>query len=108
MIGTGGTVVALCALQKGISLSALAPEKINGFSLSIFEIEACLEKMLPLTTAQRIERLGLDQGRSQILLAGAAVVSRLLRYLNAGELLVSMSDLLEGALLALLEGEQYG
>ncbi|EFK06566.1 Ppx/GppA phosphatase family protein [delta proteobacterium NaphS2] len=108
VIGTGGTVAALYALQKGTSLSALAPEKINGFSLSLFEIEACLEKMRPLTTAQRIERLGLDQGRAQILLAGTAVVSRLLQYLNAGALLVSMNDLLEGALLALLEGEQYG
>ena len=108
VIGTGGTVAALYALQKGISLSALVPEKINGFSLSLFEIEACVEKMRPLTTAQRIERLGLDQGRAQVLLAGAAVVSKLLRYLNAGELLVSMSDLLEGALLGLLEGEQYG
>ena len=108
VIGTGGTVAALYALTKGISLSDLVPEKINGFSLSLLEIEACVEKMRPLTTAQRIERLGLDQGRAQVLLAGAAVVSRLLRYLNTRELLVSMSDLLEGALLALLEGEIYG
>lgn len=108
VIGTGGTVAALYALQNGISLSALVPEKINGFSLSLFEIESCLEKMRRLTTAQRIEHLGLDQGRAQVLVAGAAVVSRLLRYLNAGEVLVSMSDLLEGALMALLEGEQHG
>ena len=37
-----------------------------------------------------------------------AVVARLLRHLKVSELLVSMSDLLEGALMDFLEGEQHG
>jgi len=37
-----------------------------------------------------------------------AVVAGLLRHLNTSELLVSMSDLLEGALMDFFEGEQHG
>jgi exopolyphosphatase / guanosine-5'-triphosphate,3'-diphosphate pyrophosphatase len=108
VIGTGGTVVALCAMQNDILLNEIVPERINGLKLTLFQIESCLEKMRPLTVARRIERLGLDSGRSQVMVAGAVVVARLLRHLNAEALSVSMSDLLEGALMDFLEGEQHG
>ena len=108
VIGTGGTVVTLCAMQNGVSLSKIVPERINGLKLTLFQIESYLEKMRRMTTVQRTERLGLDSGRSQVMVAGAVVVARLLRHLNAGGLTVSMSDLLEGALMNFLEGEQHG
>jgi exopolyphosphatase / guanosine-5'-triphosphate,3'-diphosphate pyrophosphatase len=108
VIGTGGTVAALCALQNGISQHAIVPERINGLALGLFEVESSLEKMRRLTTAQRIERLGLDSGRARVLVAGSAVVARLLRYLKVNELQVSMSDLLEGAVMEFLEGERHG
>jgi len=108
VIGTGGTVAALCALQNDISQNDIVPEKMNGLALALFEVETCLGKMRRLTTARRIERLGLDSGRATIMVAGTAVVARLLRHLKVSELLVSMSDLLEGALMDFLEGEQHG
>ncbi len=108
VIGTGGTVAALCALQNRIPQHAIVPEKINGLVLRRFEVESCLAKMRRLTTAQRIERLGLDLGRARVLVAGSAVVARLLRYLKVSEFRVSVSDLLEGALLQFLEGERHG
>jgi len=107
VIGTGGTVVALCAMENDILLNEIVPERINGLKLTLFQIESCLEKMRRLTIARRIER-GLDSGRSQVMVAGAAVVAQLLRYLNVRELTVSMSDLLEGALMDFIEGEQHG
>ena len=108
VIGTGGTVVALCAMHNGISPNAVVPEKINGLVLTLSQVESCLEKMCRLTTVERIERLGLDSGRARVLVAGATVVARLFRQLKVSELLVSMSDLLEGALMDFLEGEQHG
>ena len=108
VIGTGGTVAALCAMHNGFSQNAVVPEKINGLVLSLSQVEACLEKMCRLTIVRRIERLGLDSGRARVIVAGAAVVARLLRHLKVSELLVSMSDLLEGALMDFLEGEQHG
>lgn len=108
VIGTGGTVAALCAMQNDILTKEIVPGRINGLRLTLFQVESCLEKMRHLTIAQRIERLGLDSGRSQVMVAGTAVVARLLRHLKAGRLTVSMSDLLEGALMDFLEGEKNG
>ena len=61
-----------------------------------------------LAIVRRIERFGLDSGRARVIVAGAAVVARLLRHLKVSELVVSMSDLLEGAVMDFLEGEQHG
>ncbi len=108
VIGTGGTVAALCAMQNGILLNGMVPDKMNGLSLERFQVVSCLEKMRPLTSAQRIERLGLDRGRATVMVAGTMVVERLLRHLKADRLLMSMSDLLEGALTDFFEGEKNG
>ena len=108
VVGTGGTITALCAMHNGILLNAIAPDRINGLKLTLFQIESCLDKMRRLTKVQRVKRLGLDSGRAQVMVAGAAVVAQILRHLGANELTVSMSDLLEGALMDFFEGEQYG
>lgn len=108
VIGTGGTITALCAMHNGILLEAIAPERINGLKLTLFQIELCLNKMRCLTIAQRMEHLGLDSGRAQVMVAGAAVAAEILRHSSASELVVSMSDLLEGALMDFFEGEQHG
>ncbi len=108
VIGTGGTVTALYAMHNGIPHHAIVPENINGRVLGRSGIQAALDGMRRLTTAQRIERLGLDSGRAQVMVAGALAVTGLLRHLKAREITVSMSDLLEGVLTDYLEGEQYG
>ena len=82
--------------RKSLKKSGLRIQAISG------------ERKVFLTGARRTERLGLDSGRSQVMVAGAVGVARLLRHLNAGELTVSISDLLEGALMDFLEGEQHG
>ncbi len=106
VIGTGGTVAALCALKNGISQDAIVPENINGLPLALTDVMSLLEKLSRLTVAERMDRLGLDPGRAGVLVAGAAVVARLLRVLKVSEFRVSMNDLLEGALTAFLEGER--
>ena len=89
VIGTGGTVAALCAMQNGVLLNNMVPEKMNGLALNRFQVESCLEKMWPLTETQRVERLGLDPGRATVMVAGAVVVARILRHLETDGLLVS-------------------
>ena len=44
----------------------------------------------------------LDQGRADVLPAGCAVVTEILPFFHCSEMMVSLSDLLEGALLDLL------
>ncbi len=108
VIGTGGTIIALCAMHHDILLNDIAPERINGLKLTLFQVERCLDKMRCLTKSQRMKALGLDSGRADIMVAGAAAAAQILRFLGERELTVSMCDLLEGALMDFFEGEQHG
>jgi exopolyphosphatase/pppGpp-phosphohydrolase len=45
---------------------------------------------------------GLDQGRADVILAGSLVVREILNFFHSSEMMVSLTDLLEGALLDML------
>jgi exopolyphosphatase/pppGpp-phosphohydrolase len=55
--------------------------------------------MKRLTVAKRAALPGLDQGRADVILAGSVVVMELLYFFHSSEMMVSLTDLLEGALL---------
>ena len=99
VIGTGGTVTTLAAMLHGILYDDITPEKVNGLSLTLPQLEACFERMKSLNTAQRVERLRLDPARADVIVAGSLVVTGIMRFGGVFDLLVSMSDLLEGLLI---------
>jgi len=99
LVGTGGSVAALGAMVHGIAADEIGPERLNGRTLHLPQIEACLMRMKNLTTAERVSRLGLDRGRAEVIVAGSLIIAGILRFLEKSELLVSMSDLLEGLLI---------
>ncbi|MFH1951125.1 MAG: hypothetical protein ABIL06_05875 [Pseudomonadota bacterium] len=99
VIGTGGSVTTLAAMVHGISADDITPERLNGLTLTLSQLEACLAQMKILRTAQRVERLGLDPGRADVIVAGSLVIIGIMRFLGVFELVVSMSDLLEGLLI---------
>jgi exopolyphosphatase/guanosine-5'-triphosphate,3'-diphosphate pyrophosphatase len=99
LIGTGGTVTTLAAMAHGIGVEAISPERMNGLSLLPRQLEELLDRMGGLSSAQRAALPGLDQGRADVILAGALVVKEILNFFHSSEMMVSLSDLLEGALL---------
>jgi len=104
VVGTGGTVATLAAMVHGIPPEHISPERLNGLTLTLSEVEACLSQMDILTTAERQVRLGLDPGRADVVVAGTLAVMGIMRFLRRPELTVSMSDLLEGLLIEELRG----
>lgn len=99
VVGTGGTVATLGALIHGIAADDITPERLNGRVLTLSQIEACVAQMKSLTSAERVARLGIDWGRADVIAAGSLVVLGILRFLGKSDLLVSISDLLEGLLI---------
>ena len=99
IVGTGGTVTALAAMVHGMVWDDISPERINGLILTLPQLEACLAQMKTLTVAERVQRLGLDAGRAEVIVAGALAIIGILRFVGICELRVSMSDLLEGLLI---------
>jgi exopolyphosphatase / guanosine-5'-triphosphate,3'-diphosphate pyrophosphatase len=102
LVGTGGTVTALAAMVYGIDVKAILPERMNGLFLRVQQLEELLGRMKHLSVAQRAVLPGLDQGRADVILAGSLAVTEILNFFHSSEMMVSLTDLLEGALLDLL------
>jgi len=106
--GTGGTVTTLAVMLHGIGAADISAERVNGLVLKRGQIETLFDEMKVMRSDERLKLPGLDKGRSGIILAGSLVVIRILHFLKAFQLTVSLSDLLEGILINHFEGESNG
>ncbi len=102
LVGTGGTVTTLGAMAHGIEGQGISPESMNGLFLRVHQLEELLGRMKPLSVAERAALPGLDQGRADVILAGSLVVNEILNFFHSSEMMISLSDLMEGALMDLL------
>jgi exopolyphosphatase/guanosine-5'-triphosphate,3'-diphosphate pyrophosphatase len=107
LVGTGGTVTTLAAMIYTIDGKEIRPERINGLIVEKKQIEDILRHLRPLSIAERMGLRGLDRGRADVILAGVMVVLRILHFFRSQQMTVSLSDLLEGILVAYLRGEEY-
>ena len=99
VIGTGGSVTTLASMFHRIPSDDITPERVNGLTLTLPQVATCVEEMRNLNIEQRMKLPGLDPERADVIVAGALVVVGIMKYLGAFELIVSMSDLLEGLLI---------
>jgi exopolyphosphatase / guanosine-5'-triphosphate,3'-diphosphate pyrophosphatase len=102
LVGTGGTVTTLAAMAHGIDVPAISPERMNGIILHARHLEELLNRMERLPVAERAALPGLDEGRADVILAGSLVVREILNFFHSSEMMVSLTDLLEGALLDMI------
>ena len=105
LIGAGGTMTTLAAMINRIDLKEITSDKLNGLKLEREQIEDLFTFMKNMPIDNRIKLKGLDKDRAEVILAGTLIVSRILHHFQSKEVLVSHSDLLEGALIDYLQGE---
>ncbi len=105
LAGTGGTVNTLATLIHGISPDETIPERMNGLILGMTDLEILLAKMRKMTRQEKVDLLGLDPERAEVILAGLVIVLMVMRCFQSSELKVSLSDLLEGTLVDFLGAE---
>ena len=108
LIGTGGTVTALAALNEGLEAEQLTGERLNGRYLPRAAVEAWVQRLAPLPATERMRAAGLGRGRAEVIVAGAVTVRSVLDLLGLAGMTVSFWDLLEGLLFQLAEGEHDG
>ena len=99
LVGTGGTVTTLAAMGHGIEVQGISPQRMNGLSLGIEQLEQLFARIKRLSVAERAALPGLDQDRADVILAGLVVVTEILKFFRSSEMIISLTDLLEGALL---------
>ena len=108
LVGTGGTVTTLAALIHKISMDETSPEGMNGLILAMTDLEDLLTKIKKMARQERVDLLGLDPDRANVILAGFFIVMMIVRYFQASQLMVSLSDLLEGTLIDFISAEGDG
>ncbi len=108
LVGTGGTVTTLAAMIYGIDVKDINPDKMNGLILDRKRLEDLFERIKTMIINERLKLPGLDRGRADVIPAGCMVVIRVLHFFKSLQMLVCLSDLLEGIVIAYLKGEEYG
>lgn len=97
LVGTAGTATTLAAIQ--LEMTDYDYRKVNNCVVSRAQVQEIFERLLPMTPAQRLEVVGLEPGREDLIIAGTLVVLETMRIFGFDSLTVSDSGLLEGLLL---------
>jgi exopolyphosphatase/guanosine-5'-triphosphate,3'-diphosphate pyrophosphatase len=106
LVGTGGTVTTLAAMIYAIDTEEIRPERMNGLILEMEPLEDLFARIRTMTTHERLKLSGLDPGRADVIPGGCLAVIRILRFFKSPRMVVCLSDLLEGILIAYLKGEK--
>lgn len=93
LIGVGGTITTLAALELG--LQTYDAQQITGFKLSIDQIDQWFERLLTMDVATRGILPGMNK-REDVIVAGVAILHSAMVNLGVEELIVSDGDLLQG------------
>lgn len=106
IIGTGGTITTLAALE--LALPTYRPELVHGLVLPAGRVRGWRRRLASLPLEDRRKLPGLQPERADIIVAGLTILEIILAGLGATGLQVSEADLLWGLLLALARGERLG
>jgi exopolyphosphatase/guanosine-5'-triphosphate,3'-diphosphate pyrophosphatase len=106
LVGTGGTVTTLAAMIYAIDIEEIRAERMNGLILEMELLEDLFARIRTMTTHERLKLSGLDPDRADVIPAGCLAVIRILRFFKSPRMVVCLSDLLEGILIAYLKGER--
>lgn len=102
MIGVAGTVTQLATLKAGIPV--YDPDVNHHSVLSHGDVRRLARRLASLPYEQRRHVKGLEAGRVDVIVAGAAILQCVMEVFDAPEILVSEKDILDGLVLELLAG----
>jgi exopolyphosphatase/guanosine-5'-triphosphate,3'-diphosphate pyrophosphatase len=97
LVGVAGTVTTLCTVVRGLPFHDA--QRVHGASLTLAEIEALIERMARLSVRDRAALPGMEPGRADVIVAGAAVAAEAMRRSGFETLTVSDRGVRWGLLL---------
>jgi exopolyphosphatase / guanosine-5'-triphosphate,3'-diphosphate pyrophosphatase len=105
-IAVAGTATSLAAIAQ--ELDPYDPEKVHGYRLGRGTCERIVSQLAALTVAARRRVTGLHPDRAPTIVAGAVILLESMRAFGLDEIEISEADILHGAALAAVAGEQSG
>ena len=101
LIGVAGTVTQLATLKAGIPV--YDPDVNHHSVLSHGDVRRLARRLGSLPYELRKNVKGLEPGRVDVIVAGAAILLAVMEIFDAAEVLVSEKDILDGLVMQLLE-----
>lgn len=99
-VGLGGTVTTLAAIHLG--LDRYLPETVDRTALRRESLDALYRNLARMPLAERSRIPVLPEGRADVIVAGAAILSRVMARWSFDEVVASVKDILDGLLLQML------
>ncbi|MCP3676879.1 MAG: exopolyphosphatase, partial [Deltaproteobacteria bacterium] len=96
-VGTAGTVTTIAAIDQELTL--YTPESVNNYRVGMGAIEGHYRHLASMTLKERRAIPALEEGREDLIIAGAAILIETMKAFKFEEIIVSDSGLLEGILL---------
>lgn len=97
VIGTAGTPTTLAALDMG--LAAYDRARVSGYRMTAAGVEGWFDRLAGMDASARLDLPGLETGREDLIVPGAALLWATLSVYRGESVLVSDGGLLEGILI---------
>ncbi len=97
-IGVAGTPTSLAAIDQ--KLDPYDPDRVHGYRLSLESIQRMLALLASKPLAERVQIVGLHEGRAPTIVAGVVILIQVMRAFGLSEIEVSEHDILWGAALS--------
>lgn len=94
VIGVGGTLTTLAAMEQHMAI--YDPSQITGYVVHQDQLTRQIDRLLQMTPEERRHVPGLQPKRSDIILAGLAILQSFLQQYHIESVTMSEQDLLEG------------
>ena len=98
-VGTAGTITSLAAMAQ--KLPTYEPARIHNYQLQLTTIQELEHTLLSRKKSDRAGLPGLENGREEVIVAGAIIIRTIMETLGNSSVLVSDLGLREGVLLDL-------
>ncbi|MEO0868038.1 MAG: Ppx/GppA phosphatase family protein [Cyanobacteria bacterium J06642_11] len=95
LVGTSGTIESL-ALVTAIDKLGVAPDPINGYTMTLEELEHCIDKLRRMSFSERLKLPEISSRRAEIIVPGAVILQQAMRMLGMDRITICEHALREG------------
>lgn len=99
-VGLGGTVTTLAAIYLG--LDRYVPESVDQAGVRRESLDALYRNLARMSLAERSRIPMLPEGRADVIVAGAAILSRIMARWGFDQVVASEKDILDGLLMHMM------
>ncbi len=87
MVGIAGTVTTVCAVA--LDMAVYDPDRVHGYELSETQVLQAIGRLGSVGIEERKRLPGVEEGRADVIFAGAAILERIMAHFNIGRVIVS-------------------